>query len=421
MEKIKTLTMLHLIHKLSLLFTVGNLFILLFFVSSHEGNHYGGLFIWSLVMSGLALLVKEKTKYYPGLLIPWILLPLILEVPLYQIGYLGFLGTFILTLLYKNSEEPKYDLVEFEFGVGIAVAGGLMFFTLITGGLRIFNNVSAGYLLIYILSGVLMLRSLRYLQYSGEGEKLKKINFRAIGIILILSITLSTQIFMNLFQQLRTLLWMTYNAMIDVILWVFYWPLHYFGVFLNEVFRIIVEWISRMDGVQEEGPAAVSGEIEIIRKSFERGALEDNTLFRTALGIAVIALIFYVLYKMYIRKGMTRGISETYTEKKEVILPNNNRNLWKTVKDRLKPKSKEERIRMYYQGFLQRLREEGVILLPSDTTGDFQRKGEPYFDEKELTVFRHIYLQARYGEKAIDSETFKVAKNTYNKLMTKEE
>ncbi len=417
MEKIKTLTLLHVINVLSLVFIVGNVFLRLFF----DGNHYGGLFLWSVLMSGLALMLKGKTRLFGGVLLLWVLLPIMIALPLYQMGYLAFIGIFMLTLFYKNLEDPHYDRIDFEFGVGIAVASVLLFFSLIMGGIRLFNDVAAGYLLIYLLSGVLMLRSLRYLEHNGDEEQLKKINSRSVGIILILSVTLSTEVFMRFYYQLRSLLWLGYNTLIDFVLWVLYYPIYYFGTFLNFIITTLANWAGEPEGFPEEGSENVAGDMENIHESIQGTALGDSPVVRILLGIAMLGAVFFILYKVYSRKAITRGIRETYTEKKEVILPNKNKNLWKTIKDRLKPKSKEDRIRSYYQEFLRSLEEKGVVLLASDTTRDFQRKGEPYFGKEKLSAFRNIYLQARYGEKAIDHETYKEAKEIYESLMKKEE
>jgi len=414
MEKIKTLTLLHVINILSLTFIVGNVFLRLFF----DSNHYGGLFLWSLLISVLALFLKTKTGLFGGVLILWVVLPVIRDVPLYQMGYLFFIGIFMLTLFYKNMEDPHYDRIEFEFGTGIAIASVLLFFSLIMGGISLFNDVAAGYLLIYLLSGVLLLRSLRYIEHNGDVQQLRRINFRAIEIILILSITLSTEVFMGFYQQLRGLLWIGYNGLINFVLWLLYWPLFFIGSFLS---YIITNFLQNPEGFpQEAGGGDVEGDMQNIHRNFDSTSLAESPLFRIILGVILLLVLFFILYKIYSRKATTRGVSETYTERKEVILPNRNRNLWQAIKNRLKPKTKEDRIRMYYQDFLESLKEKGVVLLPSDTTRDFQRKGEAYFAEEELSLFRDIYIQARYGEKAIDQTTYKTAKNIHEKLMKRE-
>lgn len=415
MEKIKTLALLHVINILSLVFIVGNIILRLFF----EGNHYGGLFLWSLLISALALFLKTKTRFFGGVLILWVALPIIRDVPLFQIGYLAFIGIFMLTLFYKNLEDPHYDRIEFEFRTGITIASFLLFFSLIMGGIRLFNHVAAGYLLIYLLSGVLLLRSLRYIEHNGDVKQLRKINLRAIGIVLILSIALSTEVFMRFYQQLRSLLWIGYNALVNFVLWVLYWPIYFMGSVLN---YIITTFLQNPEGFPQEGGAGdVEGDMQNIHQNFESASLAESPLFRILLGIALLMVLFFILYKIYSRKATTRGVSETYTERKEVILPNRNRNLWQAIKNRLKPKSKEDKIRMYYQDFLESLKEKGVVLLSSDTTRDFQRKGEPYFVSEELSAFRDIYLQARYGEKSIDQATYKMAKNIHDKFMKKKE
>lgn len=416
MEKIKTITLLHIINVLSLVFMVGNVILRLFF----EGNHYGNLFLWSVLMSGLALLLKTKTKFFGGLLILWVFLPRLWEIPGYQLGYLAFIGIFMLVLFYKNMEEPHYDRVEFEFGIGIAIASVLLFLSLIMGGLSLFNHVAAGYLLIYLLSGVLMLRSLRYLEHNGDVQQLRKINLRAVGMIVVLSVILSTGVFMRLFQQLRSLLWTGYNALIDFVMWVLYWPLYYLGTFINYVIAAIMEWAGEPEFLTEEGSGDVGGDMERIHDSFQGTPITDTPLFRNLLGLIMLVLVFFILYKIYTRKATTRGVTESYTEKKEVILPLKNRALWKAVKNRLKPKSKEERIRGFYREFLEVLGEKGVVILPSDTTWDFQRKGKRHFAGEELSTFRNIYLQVRYGEKSVDNHTYREAKRIYEKLMKKE-
>ncbi|GEM_PF-1967173 len=417
MEKIKTLTLLHIMNVLSLVFMVGNVFLRLFF----EGNHYGGLFLWSVVMSVVALLLKKRSGLFGGALIPWVLLPALVEVPLYQMGYLLFVGIFMITLFYKNREDPHYDRVEFEFGVGIAITSVLLFFTVIMGGLRLFNNVAAGYLLIYLLSGVLMLRSLRYLEHTGDVQQLKKINFRAMGIILILSITLSTGVFTRFYQQLRSLLWIGYNVLIDFVLWVFYWPIYFIGSVINYIITTLTDMGGEPEGFGEEGSGDVVGDMEGVHDSLQGNALSDSPVFRILLGILILGLIFFALYKIYSRKAVTRGATETYTERKEVILPNKNRNLWKSIKNLLKPKSKEDRVRIYYQEFLMDLMEKGMVLLPSDTTVDILRKGASYYSEEELSIFRNIYIKVRYGEKAIDNKTYKEAKRIYERIIKKKE
>lgn len=425
MEKIKALTLLHLTHKLSIFFILGNFIILMFYEGSHLGNHYGGLFIWSLLMCGLTIVVKEKTKYFPLMLLPWVAIPWFLEVPLYHVGYLAFLSLFIVALFIKNKEEPNYDTIEFEFGLGVALSIFLLLLSFITGAVEIFNNVAAGYLLIFILSGVLLLRSLRYLEYNAGGEHIKKANLQSLGIILTLSIVLSTPLFMSLFQEFRSFLWRAYNALIDFVLWVFYWPIYYFGIFFNEVFRRMEAWFRRMQEDMDEDlqgtSESVPEEMEQFMEALEGSGLAENPILRFLLGGLVIILIFYILYKLYVRKGISRGVKETYTERKEVILPNKERGLWQRVKNRLKPKSREERVRSYYRGFLHNLEGKGVVLLDSDTTKDFYRKGSPYYSEEDLLRFRNIYLQVRYGNKPVDSKTYKEAKALYAQLVKDQE
>lgn len=416
MEKIKTLTLLHLVNILSLLFVVGNLVLRLFY----DGNHYGGLFLWSLLMSVLLLYLKEKTRYYGGALILWVVIPWIIGTPPYQIAYVGLIGLLMVLLFYKDTEEPLYERIEFEFSIGITTAAVFLFFALIMGGLQLFSNVAAGYLLLYILSGVLILRSLRFLEHNGDIAQLKKINRRAIGIIGVLSIILSSNFFMNWFLELRGLLWKGYNLVIDFVLWVLYWPIYWIGTLMNYLLITFINWIRQRGSLPQEGSENVVGDMEEIHETIRSTGAADSPLFRIILGVGLLVLLIFVLYKLYTRKAMTRKISETYTERKEVILPTKEGSYWENLKKRLKPKTKEERVRQYYRGFLEGLAEKGVVLLPSDTTGDFHRKGEAFFSAEELRVFRNIYLQVRYGEKEIDRKTYKEAKRIYEELTKKE-
>ncbi|MDP3386183.1 MAG: hypothetical protein Q8S24_03025 [Eubacteriales bacterium] len=411
MMKTISLNIMKLLNMLSLIFLSGNM-LLLFVI---EGDHHGFLFLWSLLCSVLSYVIKAKGKFFFASIVPWVGFPAVLQLPDYQVAYLAAVGSLVLVILRKNFEDVDYAQSEKIFMSGLFLGAGFLFTSLLFWRLKAFSDYAAGYMMIYVISGVFILRSLRFLQYSHDYKKCESINRKALAFILMLSVVISSNAFITLLGKAFQLLSGVYVYLVKIILTIIIVPLSYLAKwFYNGAiwFLGLFELNEMTNGSELDGNL----DPDQIFETTMHYISSDNMLFRLLLVVFTTLFVFYLLYRVYARHSFISHVEECFIENKEILLPQHGRKIWLGIMDRMTPKTREEKIRAYYKEFLAILQKRGVVILPSDTTEDIHIKAQSFYASDSLSFFRDVYCVIRYRNSTVDTNTYNKFKHIYKRM-----
>ena len=372
----------------------------------------GVLFVFVSVITYLAVLFKEKR-----------ILKIIFEIALllptlyYGISYksLFIIITFIFALYIIKNINTSYESSADEFSLGIKIIIIFFFISFISQTLDIFNTWSAAYIILYIISSVIILRTLRLIKYNQNNKFAVRLN--VIYAVIISSIS-SLICFKNIRDDIIKILIKLYDTIIDVFIYIFSWLFYAIGYLLTILFNLLWKLIKRVKLNPENG----SINITKLPKYPDRKSLIESffsiKLVNDFIKILVIFIISYILIKLFLRKTDKRENNMDYTESREFIKNtiNPDASIIKKLHEYLNLRSCSEYIRYYYRKFLKMCLNKKINIKNSDTTKEINKKSVLIFDNNSLRNIRDIYIYVRYGEFEADKDTLKKFKQYLNNL-----
>lgn len=395
----------------SLIFTVLNMvFVLLKYGSTHDF-----MFIWISVVLFFCHWAKRKYKksqYFAPMIM---LIPIAWLRALSDIVFLVIVVIIAMYFLVGRLEAYNHSVVLSEFKMGIVIICAIIGLSILSQNFNYVKNFSVPYILIYIISTIILLRTLRYLEYGGQSQKINKMNYIYTSIVTALSLILCNQIILNAVKNFLILV-------ISVIKLLFTWILQSLEGIATQIYLIYHRIFSSAPDIIMD-----KSENEIIEslKSFENSNIDapanevSSQIFTNIISVILIIVICYIIFKIYSRQGKIKSIETKYTESKEFIFKESkeNRRRLKRFVDFFKIKSKEEKIRLYYSKFVKNCEERNIQILPSDTTKDINIKARAVYDSKLIGEIREIYIRVRYGQYKVDGITYKKFVKCYTELM----
>jgi len=290
--------------------------------------------------------------------------------------------------------------------------GKLYFLTLfgifaISSG-RIGNAVLGAipYLIIYLLTGVCLMRVLR-----EEGKLTKGRNIAVLLLLLAASITLAS------LQTPQLILGAVGFIYRNVISWIIIGAAYALGVIIFSIGKIISWIFSFLHFGNHDVTIDMSGSAQEIfgeeAETWEAQFPAWLEIAATVLVVLLVAFIIFMILRKLLGKKTVERKREFYTEEYE-HLKKRDRGI---IGGLLRPKDPRQAIRWYYRKYLR----EGDVRRclrhsPADTSMDIRRKYGPFFPDYESEELRDLYIMARYR---YSEEIPKSAADTANELWSR--
>lgn len=387
---------LEIISIVSLLFGV-----LSIFLNFTTTNYMFLSYIWLIFLSLSAAILYGKNKGYRFLLVLGSL-PLIFFRE--RIAFTFFLLTIIIIFVYIQYGLNKgvYEELVRRFKASFLTLGGLSILAIMSTSIRETIGQSILFFIIYILSTIIQIRSIRHLESGMDPRTLRKINTRYIVFMSIFSITAVVDSIRNsIFMVIGNI----YQAIMNFFILIIYYP-------VNLVLRLI-DYIFRSRGNQVENLEIDPTIDQAPDFTYEQGETPELlvSIISFLVSALVIVLIIYILYR--ILRGLGNRVYSTidYSEQKEYIKPKKRKR--KLFKEKY-PKEPREQIRYYYRRYLEKLQKKEIVINEDDTSLDIKNKSKNEFTETE--GIRNIYIEARYKNEEPKKEKVEQIKNAYKNM-----
>jgi hypothetical protein len=407
------LIFLDLLARVSFLFSlVGTAVILLYNLKIYYISYLSLVFV-------LFIGVLIKRRYKNLVFLPFLLL-LFIPVSIYEKLFLLILGGLTLFLLYTQ-RDVTYGLVLEHFNKTYPIALLLFLVTFImryisTNKFIVLESVVSSSLLMYFVSSIILLRTLRYLEHKPEDKNLMSLNIRYALAVLIFSMFLSIPFVRErLFWGVSYIFSFIYFIFITIISVIFI----IIGYVIGKIIYFIITFMANRGLIGRSSKEIMNINPELnkfLKFLWERRHITSDLLdkiiivsFYILVTVTVILIIYWVMKRFY----RTYKKEENYIEEKEFIFPS--LNPIKVIKN-LFGRSNLNPIRDYYRKYLLDSRDMGVDIRYSDTTYDVYKKTSGLFNDDSLKKMRNIYIEVRYGFGKITSELIKEFKKLYKSL-----
>jgi hypothetical protein len=407
------LIFLDLLARVSFLFSlIGTAVILLYNLKIYYISYLSLVFVLFM-----GVLIKRRYKNF--VFVPFLLL-LFIPVSIYEKLFLLILGGLTLFLLYTQ-RDVTYGLVLEHFNKTYPIALLLFLVTFImryisTSKFIVLESVVSSSLLMYFVSSIILLRTLRYLEHKPEDRNLMSLNIRYALAVLIFSMFLSIPFVRErLFWGVSYIFSFIYFIFITIISVIFI----IIGYVIGKIIYFIITLMANRGLIGRSSKEIMNINPELnkfLKFLWERRHITSDLLdkiiivsFYILVTVTVILIIYWVMKKFY----RTYKKEENYIEEKEFIFPS--LNPIKVIQN-LFGRSNLNPIRDYYRKYLLDSRDMGVDIRYSDTTYDVYKKTSGLFNDDSLKKMRNIYIEVRYGFGKITSELIKEFKKLYKSL-----
>lgn len=402
------------INRLAVVFMIMNLIAAL--KISNGVNSF--IFLWVCGCSFLIYMMNQKKKWAAVLITLLSFLPITLSKSL---GLLVMQVTIILCGIYISHKEAvslDYESEIDTFKRGLIMCFCILLLSIITTSVKLFNNNSAQYMLIYFISSIILLRTLRFLKYNKNNKDADRINKKYSAAMISLTVVLSIQGVRNGILKGISFI---YNLVTEVILKIFYSFFMAVGYLMSYIMGKLVKLIKFDMLGNGKFFGKIGGRIPRKRPMGRKAivqVLAENDVLNTVLKVAILLLIIYIILKILKTYGTSRKENGGYTEESEFIEKekNNSTGYLKRLKNLLKPRNPVEYIRHYYRKFMILSINKGIKIENNDTTKDINKKASDKYKSLSLESLREIYLRARYREDECSKEDTKKVKDYYQSI-----
>ncbi|MCL1848940.1 MAG: hypothetical protein FWF83_04635, partial [Clostridiales bacterium] len=288
-------------------------------------------------------------------------------------------------VIWSDSAQTDREAFESHIGYTAKIFGfaafGLIAFDRVGGAL----TSAAPYLILYLLSGVCLMRILR-----DEGKLTAGNNITIMAALLLGSVGLALAqapklmgsvlgfLYQNVVSQLFLVVAMAVYVAIYGVYWVFSWM---FSFLKAEEERIPMDVEGAAQEMLEEGAEALLHELPAWMQ----------TAVTVLLVLTVAAVLYLVMRKLLGKRGESSQ-GKLYTETQESL----KRQRQKRVGGLFRPGEPRLAVRWYYRKYLVEGAARGPGPVPSDTSLSIQQKYAPYFPREEAARLREAYTSARY-------------------------
>jgi hypothetical protein len=268
------------------------------------------------------------------------------------------------------------------FGKGFAAVVFITLSFLVLGKASSIARYYSSYILIFLISSVYLLQSLRHLMYNDDERELRKFNLSYSLVTILAAFILGSATVRGF---LGYILKGAYDGFVWIIVYLISWllvPLGYLIELLVQGFKAIglkrqLQPLLEMMGDPEPTPQSAAGnKLDFL--------LPLKDVLQVSFNILIIFLLFYGLFKLLRRHYDSGQETEEYRESRESILSLGKKIRFPKISRIFAPRNGVEAIRHYYKKFLLIALKREINILRSDTTSEIKKKGETHFETEVL-------------------------------------
>jgi len=387
---------LNLICNLSLVFSILN------FSFSIIKGIYINEFIFPILLltSYLPLYLRNRYRTLFYLFFLLYLIFIFISPSIYDKILLSIISFYIFNLLNKHMKGVRYSSSVEYFRKSIPLIILIIFISIILKYIPekflLLERFVIPYIVIYLITSVILLRTLRYLEYNPLDKKIIFISLRYAIITIFISIILSIpQIRETIFTNFLILARFIFSIFLSVIGLIFI-ILSY--IFLKFLFFLFSHVTSKK--MIKENPK----EFQLMNQTFKNLMKNFNnkislnfidTLIMIIFSSLILLITIYIIFKFLKKEDSVEKREEIYKEEKEFLNPNINP--MRYILKFLRRKESIDIIREYYKKYIKESIKRGVNFSLSDTTLDIYEKTKHIYDPILLHKIREIYVLVRYN------------------------
>ncbi|MBU5313670.1 hypothetical protein KQI38_16730 [Tissierella carlieri] len=367
------------------------------------------IFIWSITVSTIFAYTYRRSKTYQIIAL-LLLAPLIFYNNMESIYFVVIAAFLIHTYITKSFMKGSYSEYVDKLKKTYIVYGVTCILILtINEGYYNFINISIPFAIIYLMTTIILVRSIRHISTGMDMQKINQVNLRYIVMISVTS-------FIVTLDKLRNAIFLIikgiYLFLIEIIMKILYYPITIMVTILNKVMEYIKgKMMENGNDVLEQLLGESTNESS---RTLKKNAVRwGNTLVQKVIGILLIITTIYIIYKLIIKVGERSYKGLEYTEEREYI--KEPRKKKKRFSREKYPRELNEQIRYYYRRYLEKLDKKKIQILKSDTSLDINEKAEEIFEDK-IEGIRKIYIDSRYGNKDADKNIVEEMESLYKNL-----
>ncbi len=385
--------------------------LLTYFLPFTKLNMFFLMYLWTILVSFSFVKVYKKKPIYKGIIL-LLIVPLIFKNTFSSIAFV-FL-TLISIYIYINNGllNSSYLTYGDKFKKSLYLFLGLLFISFVFGIMDIFISNSVPFIIIYFISTIVFIRSLRHIEHSMNLDNIKSTNrCYIIGISILSFILILEEVRDKIFLCIKSI----YIFIVDIIFKILYYPLIYIGHFFN---RIIQNISNRLDKNYIENLKRQTQEPHNFEDIIEETKSSPEVLKKiidVGIKIGLIIVVILILYWFVRNRGQKEKATLDYIEEREYIVrPEKEKK--KKRKRILKPKDLKGQVRYYYKKYLIKLKKSNIPIESYDSSLEVNNKAEEKFQRNNIKEIREIYIDTRYGRKEVDESTVKKMKDTYKNI-----
>lgn len=361
------------------------------------------------------LIIKVISDISLILVITSYLFPLLITKTLTYGAYVCIISLYAYYFLFKNLHKISYHSCIEAFNKGLLYIGTVFVISIFSNKLLFFEDAVIAYIFIYFISSIVLLRLLRYTEYNKNDKNINLINFRYSVLVILLSFILSIKLIRNL---LSYTLYQAYHFIMSILISMLSWILFGIGYVLQYFIMFFNTQLINMNQhqVSVQPQHSPFENMENIKRIDIFMFFKNNIFVNLFIQISIIAIIVLFFIRIFRKHNNFSHVKEEYTESKEFITINKERNLIKRLQNKIKAKNPIEYIRFYYLKYLKMCVIKRIDIKNSDTTLDVYNKSKIYYDSNEINKLREIYIKARYSDMIADNKLKKEFISLFKKL-----
>ena len=380
--------------------------LILLFFTFPSMNQVAAIFMWTVFSSLIISLLISKSKWY-NIWVLLLLAPLLIFKGWNFIFLILTSSIIIFIYILSSMQVGKYLEYVSMFKKSIVLYISLFYIKVLSTQFSWFLGEGTIFLIIYLLSSIVLIRSIRHLDTNMDNTMIRNSNRKYLfGIILVFLV--------GTFDTLKEALYRLGVKIFELVEYILYILLYPLNKFLFWFFALFQD----PDFVPEEvligDNAAVDGVITADQvETFAEYTKNIFLILKIISGVILFIVVIYILYKLLLKTGDKNYIGVEYTEHREYIKDEKKKKR-KLFGERY-PKDSNGQIRYYYRKYLEKLNKIDIEILKQDTSLDVSAKAREEFGT-EVEEIREIYINSRYKTDEANKDHVEKIKSLYNNL-----
>lgn len=368
-----------------------------------DGTNSPRLIIYFILLAcfSLSYVLRNSKKYSKLKYFPLIGLAFVFIFARTAVGIVAAVIPCIYIIYLVKKDRYHTDYYSFRSLVFKLMIGIAFLFAIVSLGnrLELFYKLSFQYAIMFIISSLYSLRTIRHSDEIIKNRRFLIINLLIITVTCSICILLSTEAVLgSVIYGIKLIYVKIIVPIVIQILYIIFSPL---GRFLDKAIKLIDP-----DFLYE----LPQGE-EADEKNMAAAEADSTVFYVVTISLIVFTALAYIIIKGFSNRkksGSEKGISENRSflddedKKKAINMPFN----------------KTNRVRQWYRKFLMLCRKKSMDIYIFDNSQTIYDKSSDMFKNhaEDLNSMKEIYRKARYGEEAVSSQDIKTVKDIYKTL-----